>query len=154
MVLSQAVLRPMRGEDLDWVCACEAELHAFPWTRGNFNDSLAAGHELWVWETENGPDAARLGYAVVQRVADEAELLDIGVAHHAQRRGVGRALLARLIDHAREHGATQFFLEVRPSNVAALALYRSAGFETVGRRRGYYPAAQGREDALVMRLAL
>lgn len=154
MALSQAVLRPMRGEDLDWVCARETELHAFPWTRGNFNDSLAAGHELWVWGAEHGPDPAPLGYAVVRRAGDEAELLDIGVAHHAQGRGVGRALLARLIDHACEHGATQFFLEVRPSNAAALALYRSAGFEAVGRRRGYYPAAQGREDALVMRLAL
>lgn len=135
---------------LDWLCALEAELHAFPWTRGNFADSLAAGHGLW--RIAAGERA--LGYAVVLEVVDEIHLLDMGIAREAQGKGHGLALLDWLAAKARAGGATQFFLEVRPSNAAALRLYEKAGFTQVARRRGYYPAPEGREDAIVMRKAL
>ncbi|ATE62578.1 ribosomal protein S18-alanine N-acetyltransferase [Thauera sinica] len=140
----------MAEHDLDWVVACEQDLHAFPWTRGNFADSLAAGYSCWVLRVAGRP----VGYAVMMLVLDEAHLLDISIDRQAQRGGHGATLLHHLRNEARLHGATQFFLEVRPSNGPALNLYRKHGFEHVGRRRDYYPAADGREDAIVMRCEL
>lgn len=141
---------PMSDTDLDWVVKNEAELHPYPWSRGNFADSLGAGYSAWVQHV--GGQAC--GYAVMLSVLDEAHLLNISVARSAQGRGLGAALLAFLCGRAREGGASQFFLEVRPSNLAARALYERAGFEAIGRRKGYYPAPGGREDAIVMRLSL
>lgn len=143
-------IAPMSADDLDWVCAQEAALQAHPWTRGNFMDALEAGNEAWIMRVKDKPVA----YAVVLRVLDEAHLLGIGVALSAQRRGYGRRLLQHLCERAAEEGATCFFLEVRVSNDAARALYRAMGFDEVGRRRGYYPAGVGREDAIVMRRTL
>lgn len=146
-----AVFTPMTELDLDWVVENEAELHAFPWTRGNFVDSLVAGYGAWVLRDVAQPVA----YAVMLTVVDEAHLLNISVARPAQRAGVGGRLLRQLFDEARERGASQFFLEVRPSNEAAIALYQRHGFEPIGRRKGYYPARDGgREDAIVMRREL
>ncbi|MDT3671071.1 MAG: ribosomal protein S18-alanine N-acetyltransferase [Aromatoleum sp.] len=146
-----AVLTPMTELDLDWVVENEAELHAFPWTRGNFVDSLVAGYGAWILRDTAQP----LAYAVMLTVVDEAHLLNISVARPAQRAGIGGRLLRQLFDEARERGASQFFLEVRPSNEAAIALYDRHGFESIGRRRGYYPARDGgREDAIVMRREL
>jgi ribosomal-protein-alanine N-acetyltransferase len=141
---------PMTIDDLDWVVENERELHAFPWTRGNFADALGAGYSAWLLRVDGRAQA----YAVMMEVLDEAHLLNISVASGAQRRGLGAAMLAHVCGEARRRGASQIFLEVRPSNAAALALYRRAGFEPIGRRRGYYPAPGGREDAIVMRLAL
>ena len=142
--------RPMLASDIPWVTAREQELHLTPWSAGNFGDSLEAGYSCWLatdaWEP--------VGYAVLLVVVDEAHLLNITVAGTHQRQGVGRALLNFLFNRARLAGAAQMFLEVRPSNEPAQALYRQTGFEFIGRRKGYYPAAEGREDALVMRLAL
>ncbi len=141
---------PMQEDDLDWVSAAERDLHPFPWSRGNFADSFSAGYGCWVMHAQGG----RVGYAILLRVLDEAHLLNISIAREAQRRGYGAALLSHLYGQAALCGATQFFLEVRPSNEAALAFYRGEGFELIGRRKGYYPAAQGREDAIVMRRPL
>lgn len=141
---------PMSEQDLDWVLAMEAELHPYPWTRGNFSDSLDAGYSAWIARVDDKPCA----YAVMLLVLDEAHLLNISVARAAQGRGLGAALLAFLCERAKESGAVQFFLEVRPSNLAARALYERAGFQPIGRRKAYYPAPEGREDAIVMRLAL
>ena len=148
----QAHLEPLTPEHLDQLMAVETSAYPHPWTRGNFTDALESGNEAWILRR----DARPVGYAVVLPVLDEAHLLTIGVLAPEQGKGLGRALLAQLIAVARGRDATRFFLEVRPSNEAALALYHSAGFEAVGRRRGYYPAAggSGPEDAIVMRLAL
>jgi ribosomal-protein-alanine N-acetyltransferase len=141
---------PMTASELPWVAAREQELHLTPWSQGNFADSLAAGYSCWVaWGAEEP-----LGYAVLLVVVDEAHLLNITVAGPRQRRGVGRALLEHLCALARQAGARQMFLEVRPGNAPALALYHRLGFQPIGRRKGYYAGPQGREDALVMRLAL
>jgi len=137
---------PMRDADLDRVAALERRIYAFPWTRGNFADSLASGYSAWLL-LENG---ALAGYAVMMVAPDEAQLLNISVAPECRRAGYGTALLLHLAAQARAHGATRLLLEVRPSNVAGLALYQRQGFLRIGERRGYYPAALGREDALVL----
>lgn len=142
---------PMTDEDLSWVVENERELHAFPWSEGNFADSLRAGYNCWVMRDEAEPVA----YAVMLTVIDEAHLLNISVARTVQRRGIGAKLLEYLSLEALRAGATQFFLEVRPSNTAAIALYERHGFVSIGRRKGYYPAPDGRrEDAIVMRREL
>ena len=142
--------RKMTHADLDAVAAIEARLHASPWTRGNFADSLEAGYHCWVAERPGGLAA----YAIVAVAAGEAHLLNLTVAPEWQRRGVGRELTAFLAKLARDYGADRIFLEVRPSNDAARALYLRAGFAEIAVRRGYYPAAEGREDAVVMELRL
>lgn len=151
MRTSPADFVPMAEIDLDWVVENEAQLHAFPWTRGNFVDSLAAGYGAWIVRDAGRPVA----YAVMLTVLDEAHLLNISVARPAQRAGVGGRLLRQLFAEARDRGASQFFLEVRPSNEPAIALYHRHGFEPIGRRKSYYPAiGGGREDAIVMRREL
>lgn len=148
--MSELAFAAMTAADLDWVAAREAELHAHPWSRGNFADSLAAGHDAWIMQRAD----EAVAYAVVLRVLDEAHLLDIGVVPAAQGQGLGGTFLVWLCERARQGGGSSFFLEVRPSNLAALRLYERVGFSEIGRRRGYYPGAAGREDAIVMRLAL
>ena len=146
--MSTLSFAPMIEHDLDWVVEQEASLHRFPWSRKNFVDSLATGHACWLMRDGDTP----VGYAVVLVVLDEAHLLNISVVRTAQGRGLGRRLLEHLLSVARGEGVRKFFLEVRPSNLAALALYRRAGFVEIGRRKGYYPSQDGREDAIVMRL--
>ena len=142
---------PMVGADLDDVAAVERQIYPFPWTRGNFADSLNAGYSAWVLRDDVGRLQA---YAVMMLAIDEAHLLNLSVARDAQRRGLGWRTLEWIAEVARGHGAHTLLLEVRPSNTAALRLYQRYGFERVGLRRGYYPASEGREDALVMRVTL
>lgn len=141
--------RPMKGSDLDWVMTHEGALYPFPWTRGNFADALEAGYFCRLMFDERGP----IGYAVMMLILDEAHLLNLSVVHDAQGKGAGGALLGHMREAARGLRATQFFLEVRPSNVPAVRLYERSGFTSIGRRRAYYPAEGGREDAIVMRVA-
>lgn len=136
---------PMTADDLDAVTVLEASLQAFPWSRGNFADSLLAGHDVRVCRA--GGDL--VGFAVVMPVLDEAHLLNIGVDRGYQGQGLGARLLQRVIDDARAGGAKRLLLEVRSSNRQAIGFYRRFGFVQIGLRRGYYPAAAGREDALV-----
>ncbi len=140
-------LRAMHETDLPEVLAIEAASYAFPWSIGVFRDCLRAGYGCWVLETEDG---RVFGYAVLSVAAGEAHLLNLCVDLEAQGQGHGRRLLRRMLDAARWHGAERFFLEVRPSNPGAIALYTSLGFEEIGRRPRYYPAERGREDAIVM----
>ena len=137
----------MTQDDVDAVLAIEQAVQRFPWTRGNFADALNSGYLCRVDETEEG---GIRGYAILMPVVDEAELLSIGVAQAEQRKGLGRAILAEMLNMARAKNMKRVFLEVRSSNVAAIALYRNAGFSQVGLRRGYYQNADGSEDALVM----
>lgn len=137
---------PMREQDLDEVARVERTLFDFPWTRTNFADSLAAGYLCRVlWQGR-----ALAGYAVMMCVLDEAHLLNISVATEFQRRRLGWRLLGHLGREAASHGAARMFLEVRPSNAAGRAMYHRAGFQPIGRRPAYYPALDGREDAIVM----
>lgn len=149
---SAAVLdfRPMTDADLDAVAAAEIRIYPFPWTRGNFADSLRAGDRAWVC-TEDGD---MVGYAVMSLVLDEAQLLNISIVPERQRQGLGARLLRFLCADARGQRATRMFLEVRPSNDSGRALYQRFGFDLIGQRKNYYPAHGGREDALVMALDL
>lgn len=144
--------RGMAATDLDAVLALEVAAYSFPWSRGNFIDSLAAGYLAWVRQ-----DAQQqlLAYCIAQPGYQETHLLNLTVAPAQQRRGHGRALLLALADWARQRGDAALWLEVRQSNTAGRALYAASGFAEVGLRRGYYPDLhQRREDAVVMRLAL
>jgi [ribosomal protein S18]-alanine N-acetyltransferase len=141
-------LRPMRPGDLDQVVAVERSIYSHPWSLGNFRDSLHAGYSCWVMEA-NGDLA---GYGVLMIGVGEAHLLNVSVAQPWQRRGLGRALLAHFIELAGRFGVSRMLLEVRPSNHAARHLYAQAGFLDLSVRRGYYPAAGGREDAILMGL--
>ena len=140
----------MQDSDLAEVMAIESEIYSHPWTRGNFGDSLRAGYQCWTWRL----DTELLAYFVLLVAAGEAHLLNLSVAAHAQSRGHGRTLLDNVAGVARSYGAKILFLEVRPSNEAGQRLYAGYGFKQVGVRRSYYPARRGREDALVLSLAL
>lgn len=140
------VLRDMLESDIDDVLRIEQQVHAHPWTRGNFSDALASGYICKVAEL----DGQMMGYAVLMQGVDDAELLDIGIAAQYQRRGFGRVLMEVMLVLARELGRQRVVLEVRASNAAAIALYRALGFGEIGLRRDYYAAENGREDALLM----
>ncbi|MEO8144509.1 MAG: ribosomal protein S18-alanine N-acetyltransferase [Betaproteobacteria bacterium] len=143
-------LVPMREGDLAEVIAIESALYTHPWTRGNFGDSLHAAYQCWTWRLGN----ELFGYFILLVAAGEGHLLNLSVAAARQRSGHGSALLKEAMGLARNRGALHLFLEVRPSNLAAKALYDRFGFRQVAMRRGYYPAHGGREDALVLTLAL
>lgn len=148
----QRLLLPMTTAHLDAVMAIEVAAYAFPWSRGNFVDSLASGYAASVLYDGEGHV---LGYFVAMAGVEEMHLLNITVAPQAQRRGHALFLLDALVALSRERGARQLWLEVRESNARARAIYLRRGFVHVGRRRGYYPAPQGqREDAAVMSLAI
>jgi ribosomal-protein-alanine N-acetyltransferase len=149
--LQQAVqFRPMRQADVPLVAAMEQRAYEFPWTPGIFRDCLGAGYACWVAES----DVGLMGYGVLSVGADEAHLLNLCVDPGWQGHGLGRRLLKRMVDLARWHMADRVFLEVRPSNPHAIALYASEGFLRIGQRPRYYPARDGREDAIVMALEL
>ncbi|MCC6474168.1 MAG: ribosomal protein S18-alanine N-acetyltransferase [Burkholderiales bacterium] len=151
-----ALLRPsawfeeMREDDVPAVMAVERRIYAFPWTGGNFRDSIHAGYACRLYRDAEG----LIGYSVATVAAGEAHILNLSVAAERQRMGNGARLLAHMIGLARAQRAASVFLEVRPSNEAALNLYRGCGFRRIGMRRGYYPGASVREDALVLALEL
>jgi len=139
----------MSARDLQQVAEIELRAYSHPWTRGNFENSLKAGH---FGLTLRDPSATLVGYAMLMPVVDEMHLLNITIDPVYQRRGYGRLLLAIALATSHAHRLYTMLLEVRPSNTTALALYLEAGFAEIGRRKGYYPAtALGREDALVLR---
>ena len=142
--------RPLRPVDVDAVAIIERGAHLAPWSAGNFSDALAAGYAMLI--AQFGSDL--LGYGVLMLAPGEAQLLNLTVAPQFRRKGIGRAIMRRMLDDARRSGATQCFLEVRMSNTGAVQLYLAEGFAPVARRPSYYPATKGREDALVMRAEL
>lgn len=143
-------LLPLSHADVDDVVAIENAVYPFPWTRGNFMDSIACGYSVWGCRFAE----QLVGYFVLMMAIDEAHLLNISVADKRQGMGFGARLLRHAMQVAAQAGATSVLLEVRPSNVQALAFYGHFGFRQIGVRRGYYPAEQGSEDALVMRQVL
>ena len=145
-----ASIRPMCLEDVEAVVAIEYEIYPFPWSYGNFRDSLNAGYSCWVYEL----GGYVIGYSVMMVAVGEAHLLNLGIAPDWQGRGLGRRFLHQLIDRARDYHAETLLLEVRPSNVAARQLYLSTGFSEIAVRKKYYPAEEGREDAVLMELPL
>lgn len=144
--------RPMQAGDVDAVMAIERQAYDFPWTTGNFIDSLSAGYEAELLLDARGALAA---YRVAMVGVDEMHLLNLTVRPDLQGQGIARLMLDRLVLDCRRLALGTLWLEVRPSNARARALYARWGFHEVGLRRAYYPAAQGRrEDAIVMRLTV
>lgn len=139
--------RPMARQDLDSLVRIERAAYPYPWTLGNFRDCLEAGYSCWVAEI----DGRLAGYWIMMLAVGEGHILNCCVAPDWQGRGFGRQLVEHLMGTARDHGTEFLFLEVRPSNTVAVGLYKRLGFETIGVRKGYYPADQGQEDALVMK---
>jgi [ribosomal protein S18]-alanine N-acetyltransferase len=153
-------IRAMATGDLDAVLAIERQAFTMPWNRETFLGLLRQKDATLLVAEAPGPDnpgsaqghdfpAAVVGYAVVWRVMDQAELGDIAVADGWRRRGIGRCLLEAVLRLAAEQGVRELFLEVRPSNTEARRLYERYGFVEVGRRKDYYVRPQ--EDALVLR---
>jgi ribosomal-protein-alanine N-acetyltransferase len=143
-------LRPMSPDDLERISRIELASYEHPWSLGNFRDSLHAGYSAWVREADDGV----IGYYVMMVAAGEAHLLNLTIAPNWRRHGLGRDLLEHCLARAREHHAGTLFLEVRVSNTAAIALYHRSGFIDLAVRQAYYPARQGREDALIMKREL
>lgn len=132
--------------DLSAVNTIEQASYPFPWSRGIFSDCLRVGYHCHVL-TE---DEVVRGYAIVSHALDEAHLLNLCIDPQRRRTGLASELLEHMVDDARMISASRMFLEVRPSNRAAMDLYRRHGFRVIGRRPGYYPARDGREDAVIM----
>ena len=150
MVSSQSiVLRAMTTADITAVCAIEQQVQYAPWTEKLFSDSLER-HVCWVAQK----DQQVVGFFVVQFIVDEAHLLNIAVDPTQQKQGIGRLLLDNVQQQAMIKKANTIFLELRATNQRALALYQMAGFNEIGLRKNYYPAAQGKEDAVIMALML
>jgi ribosomal-protein-alanine N-acetyltransferase len=146
----QHAVRPMTQGDLAAVMAIERVQYRFPWTERIFADCLRVGYHCWVVEAEG----ELAGYGVMSTGAGEAHVLNICVGRGRQGQGLGRALLTHLLAEAEQRGVDTVFLEVRPSNTAAMALYDSLGFNRIGTRKDYYPAEDGREDAAILALSL
>ncbi len=142
--------RRMTEADVDAIMAIENEVYPYPWTRGNFKDSLHSGYHCWI--VEAGHEI--IGYGVIMIAAGEGHLLNLSIAKPWQRCGRGRDMLGFLLKLARDFDVGKIYLEVRPSNAAGRALYADAGFNEIATRRGYYPAHDGREDAVVLALEL
>ncbi len=139
-------LRPMNQDDVLQVFAIESEVYPYPWTESIFRDCLQMGYCSWVFERQGGVVA----YGLMSTGAGEAHILNLCVHPQHQGQGLGRRMLQHLLQLAARHQAQTVFLEVRPSNHVAFTLYHSLGFNEIGTRRAYYPAKNGREDALIL----
>jgi ribosomal-protein-alanine N-acetyltransferase len=139
-------LRPMHETDLNTVIEVERAAYEFPWTRSIFRDCLRVGYVCFVYETAAG----LVGHGIMSVGAGECHLLNICVHPEHQRRGLGRALISFLLLLAKRKNARVALLEVRVSNTGAYRLYTQLGFDEIGIRKEYYPARNGREDAIIL----
>lgn len=150
MSVSEARFETMTEAWMDAVLAVEQQAYTHPWSRGNFTDSIRSGYQAQVLLG----DDSLIGYFVAMKGVDEVHLLNITVAPAFQRQGWSRVMLDALATWSRGQGAQWLWLEVRVSNTRAYSVYLAHGYQRVGVRRAYYPAFEGREDAIVMSLKL
>ena len=143
-------MRPMSEADLDDVMSIETRIYEFPWTRQIFHDCLRIGYISHVCELNN----ELAGYCIMSTGASEAHILNLCIAQKFRRIGLGQRLLEHMLDVAKHRNVETMFLEVRPSNEGAIALYDNMGFNQIGTRRDYYPAKVGREDAIILAKSL
>ena len=159
--VSELSFLPMTVADLDSVLAIESVSHIHPWTKGNFSDSLAAGH--WAYCVRPQLSDAVKGsfldpeilwaYCILFPAVDELHLLNITVSPKLRRLGIGIKMMHAIEGVAAQQNMPRIILEVRPTNKSALQLYQSLGYEQIGLRKNYYPVdiTSGlREDALVL----
>ncbi len=143
-------VRAMQEDDVDAVMVIEESVYPFPWTAHIFKDCIRVGYICRLCEK----DGEIMAYAVLSTGAGDAHLLNLCVSPAYRQQGIGRAMLRKMITLARERVVQTVFLEVRPSNHQARALYAQSGFNEIGTRKEYYPADKGREDALILALEL
>lgn len=141
----------LRDAGFEALAALHAEAFDRPWASDEI-ETMAAAHGAFGVAAMEGRDL--LGFILLRAMAGEAEVLTVAVAAGRRRQGVGRALVEAAAATARSVGAEEIFLEVAQDNPAAIALYEEAGYETVGRRPGYYPRAKGAVDAILLRARL
>ena len=147
-------LLPMTRFHLPWVVTIEHASYDFAWTEGMFHDCLAAGYSCWVLAESAQPTAVVRAHAVLSMGAAEAHLLNICVDPNMRRQQLGQRMLNHLFTVARNSGSLEMFLEVRPSNSAAMRMYEKNGFDKIAVRPQYYPSYEGREDAVIYRKML
>ncbi|MES2488351.1 MAG: ribosomal protein S18-alanine N-acetyltransferase [Pseudomonadota bacterium] len=148
---SQWRLLPMHPSHLPQVLEIEERAYPFPWTEGILKDCIKTGYSSWVITNTIGEVMA---YSFMSMAVGEAHILNICVDPNQQRQGLGLFLMQHLITLARAANCTIVLLEVRKSNKGAFKLYDSLGFQRLGLRKNYYPAFDGREDAIVLGLEL
>lgn len=136
---------PMTLEDVPRVMETEKSVYPYPWTDGIFRDCIRVGYQCWLAYE----DGRLIGHAVASIAANESHLLNLSIAADDQGKGYGKQFVEFLVDIVRQRGALSILLEVRPSNPAAIGLYQSCGFNEIGCRKNYYPAENGRENALL-----
>ena len=141
-----AEMRPMQEEDIESVMEIEVASYTSPWKENIYHDCLKVGYGCWVMEYAQKV----VGYGIMSAAVGEAHILNICIREDFRRYGLGRMLLNHLLELSRDHKASTVFLEVRTSNLGAYRLYEEEGFSEVGLRRNYYPAINGREDAIIM----
>ncbi len=148
--MNDIVRRPMCEADLAAVLQIERDANRFPWSKQNFADCLGDNYQSFVFDASG----SLVGYLILQHILDEVHLLNICVQHQHQGKGIGRYMLDQMIREAQQRQVNLIVLEVRRSNHRAQQLYIQAGFNEMSIRRGYYPAEQGREDAVLMGMDL
>lgn len=143
-------IRKMNKEDIPAVVEIEKQVYNYPWSEGIFKDCFTAGYKCWVCEDMEKVVA----YAILSLAAGEAHIMNICVDPAEQKQGIGQKMVEKLIEAVRDRKINSMFLEVRPSNNTAIALYKRLGFNELGLRKDYYPAEEGREDALMLGMEL
>jgi ribosomal-protein-alanine N-acetyltransferase len=143
---AELLLRPMQRADLKVVAGIEQLAYEFPWEFNAFKDCFNVGYSCWIGERAR----EIVAYGICSVGAGEAHILNLCVAPDSQGKGYGRIMLEKLMEVAKGFRADSIFLEVRPSNQSAITLYHRVGFNEIGKRKDYYPARNGREDALIM----
>jgi len=143
-------IRLLKDRDIDAVLKIEQQVYNYPWSKGIFQDCLKVGYSNWALIK----DDIFIGYAIVSIAVGEGHILNICIDPAFKRQGLGQYFLNAVIAVAKKEHADCLFLEVRPSNIAAIMLYKKMGFKQIGQRKNYYPASSGKEDALIMALVL
>lgn len=146
MTLDTTLFRMMTEDDIPAVIAIERQAYTFPWTEGIFRDCLRVGYCCRILERDNEIEA----YGISSIAAGESHILNICVSPQLRRQGIGRQLLTYLMDEAHHSAVETMLLEVRVSNMAAIRMYQQQGFNEIGLRPNYYPAKNGKEDAMIM----
>ena len=145
MIDSELTFRQMVLEDISAVIQLENEVYQFPWTDRIFKDCIRVGYDCWLAHLGN----TIVAHAVISIAAGESHILNLSVTRNHQGKGIGKQFIQFLLNIARNKRAQIMMLEVRPSNIRAINCYSSAGFNEIGCRKDYYPAPNGKEDALL-----
>lgn len=144
------MMRTLFQSDIHQLLRIEQSVHIAPWSEETFKVCFQSGYVGWVVEI----DKKIRGFIIISQKVEECHILNVCVDRDFQRQGWGRKLLEHVLSHARQHGISIAYLEVRRSNSRAISLYKNLHFHLVGERKGYYPTVAGNEDALIFAISL